>query len=464
MNTFRATILCFFLCVFNSYAQSVQDIIDEVDLDRLSLTIREFSGEIPTIVDGNTVTILNRQQANNELAGDYLVQKFEELDNIIITDQQFDSNGRNIIATQLGKTNPNDIYIICAHYDTMADYCADDNATGTAAVLEAARILSTQCLDNTIVYALWDEEEIGLNGSEFYANQAFSNGDNILGVLNLDMMGYDGDTSGSDGDNEFDIDYINVANSIGMKNDIINVLNTYTFDLSVVEVNPGTTSSDHASFWFVGDFPQDAYSAVLLGESWETNDQTPFYHTSGDRFSTLDLPYFYELTKLTTAYMATVGGLVGVDNGVTQTASMLTANQNAASYQWINCDTSSPISGATSQAYSPSVNGNYAVEITSGTCIELSDCIVFNTLGLDPFLISEVKVFPNPVKTILNVEITSNTDSISLDLFDVSGKLVTQKHITNEVISLSMKNLSRGVYFLKVSSSKRTGTYKIVKE
>lgn len=458
MNTFRATIICLFLCVFSSYAQSIQDIIDQVNIDTLTLRLQEYSGEISTVVDGNTVTILNRQQANNDLAADYLVQKFEELDNITITDQQFDSNGRNIIATQLGKTNPNDIYIICAHYDTLANYCADDNATGTVAVLEAARLLSTQCLDNTIVYALWDEEEIGLNGSSFYANQAANNGDNILGVLNLDMMGYDGDAPGTPGDNEFDIDVRNVAGSIAMKDDIIAVLNSYTFNLSVIEVLPGTFNSDHSSFWANG------YSAVLLGESWETNDQTPFYHTSGDRFSTLDVPYFYELTKLTTAYMATVGGLVGVDNGVNQTVTTLTANQASASYQWINCDTSSPISGATFQSYTPSVSGNYAVEITSGTCSELSECIEFDTLGLDDFLASEVKVFPNPVSTNLNVEIRGNTDSIALDLFDVTGKLVIQKSISDNSISLNMKSLPQGIYFLKVSSSEKTGTYKIVKE
>ncbi|WP_456441944.1 M28 family peptidase [Psychroserpens sp.] len=464
MKTFKATILCLFLCTYNSYSQSIQDIIDKVDLDILSLTIQEFSGEVTTVVDGNTVTIINRQQANNDLAGDYLVQKFEQLDNITITDQFFNTNGRNIIATQLGKTNPQDIYIICGHYDSVADYCADDNATGTTAVLEAARILSTQCLDNTIVYALWDEEETGLQGSQFYANQAFNNGDNILGVLNLDMMGYDGDAVGQPGDNEFDIDYINAADSEGMKDDIISVLNAYTFDLSVVEVNPGTTSSDHSSFWFVGSFPDDAFSAVLLGESWETNDETPFYHSSGDRFSTLDLPYFYELTKLTTAYMATVGGLVNVDNNVTQTLTTLTADQASASYQWINCNTNASISGATSQSYIPSVSGNYAVEITIGTCTEISNCIIFDTLGLDNFLASEVKVFPNPVKANLNVEMTDNNETIALDLFDVSGKLVLQKSITNQPISLHMKNLPQGIYFLKVSSSKKTGTYKIVKE
>ena len=119
----------------------------------------------------------------------------------------------------MGKTNPNNIYIVCAHYDTVADYCADDNATGTAAVLEVARILSKQCVDNTIVYALWDEEEIGLRGSQFYANQAATNNDNILGVLNMDMMGYDGDNPGQSGDNEFDIDYRNIAGSVAMKNE-----------------------------------------------------------------------------------------------------------------------------------------------------------------------------------------------------------------------------------------------------
>ncbi len=465
MKTFKATIICLFVCVFSSSAQTIQDIINQVNIDTLSLTIREFSGEISTVVDGNTVTIVNRQQSNNDLAADYLVQKLESLDNITITDQAFNSNGRNIIATQVGKTNPNNIYIICAHYDTVADYCADDNATGTAAVLEAARILSTQCLDNTIVYAFWDEEEIGLNGSSFYANQAFSNGDNILGVLNLDMIGYDGDAPGQPGDNEFDIDYIDVANSSGMKDDIINVLNTYTFDLSVLEVNPGTTNSDHASFWFVGNFPNDAYSAVLLGESWETNDQTPFYHSSGDRYSSLDLPYFHELTKLTTAYMATVGGLVNVDNGITQTVNTLTANQVSASYQWINCDTDLPISGATAQSYLPTVNGNYAVEITSGTCVEISECIVFDTLGLEDFSESEVSIYPNPVKTNLFVEIVNNTDTIVLELLDFSGKLILQKRFENEQsISLQMKDLSSGIYFLKVSSSKNTGTYKVVKE
>ncbi|WP_040280342.1 M28 family peptidase [Psychroserpens damuponensis] len=456
MKPLYASIVFILLCTYSSFSQNIQDIINLVDVDKLTLTINEFSGEQSTVVDGNTVTILNREHDTNDLAGDYLIERLEALDNIVVTSQPFNTTGRNIIATQIGKTNPNDIYIVCAHYDTVADFCADDNASGTAAVLEVARLLSTQCLDNTIVYALWDEEEIGLRGSQFYANQANSNGDNILGVLNMDMIGYDGDAVGQPGDNEFDIDYRNIGNSVAMKNDILSVLNTYTFDLNVIEVNPGTTASDHASFWNVG------YSAVLVGESWETNDETPFYHSAQDRFATLDVAYLTEMVKLVTGYMVTKGSLVAVDNTVTQNMTILTSNQNSANYQWYNCDTDTAITGATNQSFSPTSNGNYAVEITSGTCVERSSCLLFDTLGLESFATNEVKVYPIPAQNFITVELASET-STQLNLYDVSGKLVLSKTIT-ESSKLNIKDISQGIYFLKVKTDKKSGTFKIVKE
>lgn len=464
MKAINTTLICIFFCSLLSYGQNIQDIINQVDTSRLQLTLNEFTGEQTTTVDGNTVTILNRQQANNELAGDYLVEQFEALDNITISEQSFNTNGRNIIATQLGKTNPNNIYIVCAHYDTVADYCADDNATGTVAVLEIARILSQQCLDNTIIYALWDEEEIGLRGSGFYADQAAANGDNILGVLNMDMMGYDGDNPGQPGDNEFDIDYRNIAGSEAMKNDILSVLGSYTFNLNVIEVNPGTTASDHASFWFAGTQASDAFSAVLVGESWETDDETPFYHSSGDRVATLDLPYYGEMVKLVTGYMVTKGSLVAVDNTVSQTVTMLTSNQSSASYQWYNCDTDSSIPGATNQTFTPPTNGNYAVEVTSGSCTERSSCIIFDTLGLESFSEDEVNVFPNPVKSNLNIETAIDNQNLEIKLYDVSGKLILNTSSSEELTTLNVKSIPQGIYFLNIKSSDKTGTYKIVKE
>ncbi len=454
MKHYIFTLLSSLFIGISVQSQTISQLINEVKLDSLSQTVKELTGEIPTVVYGNTVTIINRQHANNDVAANYIKQKFEQLDNISITDQAFNTTGRNIIATQLGKTNPENIYIVCAHYDSVADYCADDNASGTAAVLEIARILSTQCTDNTIVYALWDEEEIGLRGANFYANQAASNGDNILGVLNIDMMGYDGDD-----DNDFDIDVRNIANSIAMKDDIISVLNTpeYDFTLNVNVVNPGTAASDHSRFWANG------FSAVLVGESWENNDQTPYYHTSGDRFATLNLPYYHELTKLIFAYMATKAGLMAVDNTVIQTSTTLTANQEGASYQWYNCDTGLPIDGAANRSFTPNSTGNYSVKVTSGSCTETSACFFFDVLGLPTFNASEVKVFPNPVKDILKIETSVNSFK-AIRLFDISGKLLLQNESDSNNINLNVATLPNGVYFLTIKMSDKSGTYKIVKE
>ncbi|TXD83641.1 M28 family peptidase [Subsaximicrobium wynnwilliamsii] len=451
-------VLLLFLGSLTVSAQSIQDLIDQVNIEKLETILNEFSGEQSSSVNGNTVTILNRQQANNELAADYLVERLSAMEKLSITDQAFNTNGRNIIATQVGTVNPESVYIVCAHYDSTANYCADDNATGVAAVLEIARILSTQCLENTIVYALWDEEEIGLLGSAYYAAQAAANADAILGVLNIDMMGYDGDAVGTPGDNQFDIDYRDIAGSTAMKNDIISVLNTYTFDLKVVEVNPGTYSSDHSSFWDQG------YSALLVGESWETNDQTPFYHSSADRVATLDLPYFHEMVKLVLGYMVTKAELVAFENGVTSMNGLLTATQNASNYQWINVETNTPILGETNQSFTPLANGIYAVEISLGSCTEQSEPIVVDNLGVNTLSTEDIRVYPNPVNDEIRLSYSENFESLKLKLYDVSGKLVKEETLSNSKSRLSIKSLPKGIYFLKVVASEKSGIFKIIKE
>ena len=430
-------------------AQTELDLINAVSLDSLSQTLQEFTGEVTTNVGGNSVTILNREQSNNDLAGDYLVEKFNAMNNLIITDQPFNTNGRNIIATQLGKTNPNDIYIICAHYDSVSDYCADDNASGTATVLEIARILSTQCMDNTLVYALWDEEEIGLRGANFYASQANNNGDNILGVLNIDMMGYDGDD-----DDDFDIDVRPISNSLAMKDDLVALLATYNFNLNVNVVNPGTTASDHARFWDQG------YSAVLVGESWDNDDQTPYYHSSSDRYSTLDLPYFHELAKLIMSYMVTKGSLISVDNSLTVSPSTLTSNMDNASYQWVDCSTNLPIPSEVNQSFSLTTSGSYAVEVTVGSCTEFSACVDFTSLGTDTFKLNSINIFPNPTSSLLTIEHSLN-DDLMFELFSIEGKKVLQKVLTEKRSKLNISQLSKGTYFVRMTQHKKVFTQQI---
>jgi hypothetical protein len=305
-------------------------------------------------------------------------------------------------------------------------------------------------MDNTLVYALWDEEEIGLKGADYYATQANNNGDNILGVLNIDMMGYDGDD-----DNDFDIDVRPIANSLAMKDDLVGLLATYNFNLNVNVVNPGTTASDHSRFWNQG------FSAVLVGESWENNDQTPYYHSSGDRFSTLDLPYFHELAKLIMSYMVTKGSLVSVDNSLTVSPSTLTSNMDNASYQWVDCSTNLPLTSQISQSFSPSISGSYAVEVTVGSCTELSSCVDFTSLGSNTFKLNTINIYPNPTSSVLNIEHSLNED-LTLELFSLEGKKVLEQVLPQKLTKLNMSQFSQGAYFIRITQNEKVFSQKIV--
>lgn len=455
------SITILFLGLFCS-SQTVLNLMDEVNQNRLQISVAELSGEQSTIINGTSQIISSRVQSNNDLAANYIEERLSALNNLTVTVQDFNTAGKNIIATQLGQTNPDDIYIVCAHYDSVTTFCADDNATGVAAVLEIARILSTQCTDNTIIYALWDEEEIGLRGADYFATQAAdtSNGntrDNIIAVVNMDMVGFDGDAPGTTGDNDFDIDVRPYASSLTIKDDLLSLLSTYTFDLNPIVVNPGTFSSDHSRFWL-----QD-YSAVLVGESWETNDQTPDYHTSGDQLEDIDLPYFTEITKLVMAYMASKASLSPVDNTVTQNASSLVANQQAAIYQWYDDNTNTPITNQTNREYFPTADGTYSVEVTLNGCTERSNSIVFNTLNFEEFTRDEMKVYPNPTSTLLTIESTLG-EEITIVIRDFNGKNVLKQTSSESEIQIPMTKLASGVYFAIVSSGQKKSAFKVVKE
>ena len=177
----------------NLFPQSpvVQQILNSVSQDSLVYFVRELSGNVSTIINGTPQTILsrNKYQSGNALAETYIKQKLQSY-GLTTTIQTFSTTGKNVYAVQNGTEFPNQKYIICAHYDDMPSGTtapgADDNASGTAAVIEAARIFSQNDFPFTIIYALWDEEEQGLIGSEYYATQAQSAGDSILGVINMD--------------------------------------------------------------------------------------------------------------------------------------------------------------------------------------------------------------------------------------------------------------------------------------
>ena len=302
-NHMKHSLLFYLLIVISSITQS-QDIsyfISETNLDSLVLTVRDLSGEDSTFVNGNKVLIKSRSNylpgGGNDLAADYIKERLLRY-NLEVQEQIFNGNGRNIIAAQTGINHPESIYIICAHYDAVPYYGADDNASGVSVVLEAARILSDQCFDYTIIYALWDNEEDGMVGSKHYAQIASSNSYNIAGVINIDGIGYD-----SNDDRKFEIHTNNRPTSLAIKDELINTINIYSLSLIPVVINPNQLQSDHTSFL------DNDYGAAAIIHLYIGGDNNPYYHTNGDRIYLFNLQYFNELSKLCIGTLASLAKL-----------------------------------------------------------------------------------------------------------------------------------------------------------
>jgi len=143
----------------------VQALANQTNLDTLVYYVNVLSGEDSVTINGNRylITSRNASQPGNDLAADFIYQTLEKT-GLNTYDQNYSASGRNVFAIQTGTDYPDQQFIICAHYDDMPGAIApgaDDNASGTAAVLEAARILSQVQTPYTVIYALWDEEEIG---------------------------------------------------------------------------------------------------------------------------------------------------------------------------------------------------------------------------------------------------------------------------------------------------------------
>jgi hypothetical protein len=300
MKSVLRSFLLTFLFSYSIFAQSnsiIQNIINETKIDSLMKYVRELSGATPVTVNGQQITIASRNKnyPGNDQAANYLMQKLNSY-GLTVTNQVFSSTGRNIYAVQTGTEFPNKKFIICGHYDSMPNGAlapgADDNASGTAAVIEAARIFSNYSFPFTIIYALWDEEEQGLIGSKYYAQQAANAGDSILGVINLDMVAWD-----SNNDGVANIHSRPTAgNSTQIKDKMVELNSQYGINLTLVIKSPGSTYSDHASFWTHG------YGAILLIE--DENDFHAYYHTVNDLITHFNIPYFEKSVKLALGTLA----------------------------------------------------------------------------------------------------------------------------------------------------------------
>ncbi len=276
------------------YSPKIDSLINLITAQSVSLVDRQLSGDTSCIIGGTPYTIVSRHYntASNIKAAQFI---FETLQSYGYATRYQNNNSTciNVLGVKTGTKYPNQYYVIGAHYDDMPSGTtapgADDNASGTVGVLEVARILKDYPTEYSIIFGLWDEEERGLYGSKGFVDSAYARGDSIVCNLNFDMIAYDGNNDGKT--------WVVTNNpSESFANDYISAMRTYVPTLVPIKQIDLTANSDHASFWTRG------YKAFMNIE--DENDFTPYYHTTNDKFSSLNITYFRNLVR--TALAATV--------------------------------------------------------------------------------------------------------------------------------------------------------------
>lgn len=153
-----------------------------------------------------------------------------------------------------------------------------------------------------------------------------------------------------------------------------------------------------------------------------------------------------------------------VNTNITQTGYTLFAN-GSGTYQWIDCVTGQPIVGATNQSFTPTVDGTYAVVVTTSGCSDTSTCYTIILMGENTVQSPmAVTLYPNPtpngsVKIILGNLISDGEMTVT----NMLGEEVLSQHLSNQsVVDISIPG-EAGVYFVTLKSNEGTVTTRVIK-
>ena len=193
----------------------------------------------------------------------------------------------NVVATLKGTVNPELIYVVSSHYDSAAiSPGADDDSSGTAVLLETARILAQRPQPATIVFASFTGEEAGLLGSREFVRRAVADKLAVVGALNNDMVGWANDQR-----LDSTIRYSNSGIRDIQHAAAIQFTDLITYDALYYK------STDAAAYY-------EAFGDIVGGIGSYPVLSSPHYHQSHDVLENINHRLVAEVTKTTVATVA----------------------------------------------------------------------------------------------------------------------------------------------------------------
>ncbi len=234
-------------------------------------------------------------------AADYIEAQFLSM-GYTVQKQPYVISGResaNLIAERPGTRKPEELIIVGAHYDTLYNPGADDNASGVAGVLELARAFAGKPTDRTIRFVAFTNEEppyfkSNFMGSRQYVRSLKDSGSHVVGAVILEMIGYYDERPFSQrypplfgplypnrGDFIGIVGNFKSAPLVKRAKEAFKAATPFPVESVVtLESVPGVDWSDNWSFW------QEGYPAIMATDT--AFFRNPHYHTADDTWDTLD--------------------------------------------------------------------------------------------------------------------------------------------------------------------------------
>lgn len=265
---------------FAPIADQVKKIVAKASLSR----VYEFE---KTLFDFDSKYV---SQPGNNKAVDYLTKTYTSFG--YKPEQQWFSptqaqGGKtaNVVNVLTGTENPELIYVVSSHYDSVViGPGADDDTSGTAALLEASRLLADTPLPATVVFASFTGEEAGLLGSREFVRLAAERKWNVVGALNNDMIGWGAESARMDNT----IRYSNAGIRDIQHGAAFLFTNLILYDAKYYK---GTDANAFYDGW--GDIVGGIGSYPVLAN--------PNYHQATDLIETMNFRQIMETAKVTAA-------------------------------------------------------------------------------------------------------------------------------------------------------------------
>ena len=265
--------------------QAAEPVEAAVDVARMRATLATLTGKSPL---APALTIPERGSVEGRALTRRFLRESLTAMGYAVEAHGYRQNGENLIARLPASRATAEWILVGAHMDSVRNAGADDNGSGSTAVLEAAAVMQGLAdRQVNVMFAWFDEEELGLVGSEAMARDFRKQGLKLTSVHTVDMLGYDADKDRK----------VEIERPDGGLWDYYQMINkTHALGLPLARTNSGST--DHVAF------RDEGFTAVGLCEEWAGGDTTPHYHRKTDAFDTVDVEYLAKGTQLLVAAVA----------------------------------------------------------------------------------------------------------------------------------------------------------------